>query len=95
MAAVINVTSTDTQPTAIQYKENNAAKDITGYSIVCRIGTDPVTQRTVTIVNATTGECTVLLGSLPAGTYSAIFRTTVDTLVQDSDPFTVNVRQAI
>lgn len=95
LCGVIDIVSSDTKPTAIQFLENSEPLDITNYVIAVRIGTSPVTERTATIVDATNGEASVLLSSLSPGTYQAEFRITDAGLFQTSELFTINVRAAL
>lgn len=95
ICGVIGVVSSDTKPTVIQFLENSEPLDITGYVIVVRIGTSPVTERTATIVDATNGEASVLLGGIAPGTYQAEFKITDGGLNQTSELFTINTRAAL
>jgi hypothetical protein len=95
LCGVIEVVSSDTKPTMIQFLENSEPLDITGYSIVARIGTSTVTERTATIVDAANGEASVLLGGIAAGTYKSEFRISVGGLSQTSELFTLISRAAL
>lgn len=92
LCGTIDVVSTDTKPTDIQFLENSEPLDITGYTILARIGTTPVTERTATIVDAANGEASVLLGGVAVGTYNCEFKITSAGLAQTSELFTLNVR---
>jgi len=77
--AVLNVSIGDTLPRTVQFQENKLPRDLTGYSVVCRIDSSPVINKTVTIVDPLTGSGTVIWGNIPAGVYSAQFKlSTVD-----------------
>jgi len=95
LCGAIEVVSSDTKPSIIQFQENSEAMDITGFTIVCKIGTSPVTSRNATIVDAANGEASVLLGGVTAGTYQAEFVITNSAGVQTSEQFTINVRAAL
>jgi len=92
LCGTIDVVSTDTKPTDIQFLENSEPLDVTGYVIVARIGTTPVTERTAMITDAVNGEASVWLGGVSVGTYSCEFKITTSGLSQTSELFTLNVR---
>lgn len=95
LCGVIEVVSSDTKPTMIQFLENSEPLDISTYTIIARIGTSPVTERTATIVDGANGEASVSLNNIAAGTYKSEFRITVGGLNQTSELFTLISRPAL
>lgn len=95
MTKVLSLVTTETFPKAIQFSENRIPKDLTGYTITCRISTNPVTVKTATIADPTTGTGYIIFSGLPAGTYNAeIIMTNADGVLP-SELFTVTVREGI
>ena len=95
MAGVLNTTTTDTMPKAIQFQENGLPKDMTGYTVSCRIGTPTPTAKVVNFADPTTGEGLITWGGLPAGSYNAEMVIVKDGLQESSELFTINVRAGV
>jgi len=93
--SVLTVSTGDTAPKSFLVKDNGVAKDITGYTITCRIATPTVTVKPASILNAETGQCIIIWGGITPGTYSAQFVLTVDGVSEISQTFTIVVEAAI
>lgn len=96
MAGVLNVVTTETYPKTIQFRESGVAKDLTGFTVTCKISTDPVTTKTVTVAYPESGTGTCIFNGLPEGTYNAEIIMTHTTLgVLPSEQFIINVRAGL
>lgn len=95
MSGVLVVSTSETYPKSIQFREGGAAKDLTGITVTCRIGTNPVTTRTGTILDPTSGTVSMIFNGLPSGVYEAQIVMTSSDGVLPSEKFTINVEAAI
>lgn len=95
MNKVLEVVTTETLPKSLQFRESGAPKDLTGYTITCKISTDPVTTKTATIVEPTSGVCSIPFNGLPAGSFVGEIIMTTSAGVQPSEVFTINVRSGL
>ena len=95
MTKVLSVVTTETLPKSIQFRESGIVKDLTGYTITCRIGTDPVTVKTATVADPTSGTGSIPFNGLPAGSYNAEIVMTNSEGSLPSELFTINVREGV
>ena len=95
MTKVLSVTTAETLPKSIQFTESGKPKDLTGYTITCRIGTNPVTVKTAAVIDPLSGVGAISFNGLPAGTFNAeIIMTNTDGILP-SELFTITVRNGI
>jgi hypothetical protein len=96
MAGILAIVSGDTKPTKIQFQESGLPLNITGFSVVARVGTLPTTTTlTGTLVDAVNGECAVAFGGLAVGTYASEISVQDPGGTQTSENFTVSVRNPL
>ena len=95
MNKILNVVSSETLPKSVQFRESGVAKDLTGYTITCRIATNPVTIKTGAIADPLSGVALIPFNGLAAGTYNAEIVMTTDAGTLPSELFTINVRAGI
>jgi len=93
--AVLTISNGDTLPRSVQFQLNGLPRDLTGYSIVCRVETDPVTSKTVTVADPLTGTGTIVWGGITPGTYRAQFKLTTVSGDEYTEKFTLISESAI
>lgn len=64
----------DAEPVIFYIQQDGAIVDITGYTILLRVGTAVVTEIACTIVDAVNGKCSVVTSTIVAGTWEANFK---------------------
>ena len=64
MTKVLEITTTETFPKSMQFTESGKVKDLTGYTVTCRIATNPVTVKTMVISDPTSGTGTIVFNNL-------------------------------
>lgn len=93
--AVLTVSTGDSLPRSVQFQLNGLPRDLTDYGVVCRIETNPVTSKTVTIADPVSGTGTIVWGGIAPGTYRAQFKLTNLSGDEYTEKFTLISESAI
>lgn len=95
MLGALNIRRGDTAAKTFRVQEAGAVKNLTGYTIVLRVSTSPVTSISCTVVTAAEGRCSFVPSTIPVGIYKGNFVFTISGTNETSEPFTIDCTEPI